>query len=382
MLVVKIAMNMQIKMIPDFFLPLMLSLLFISGSVSANPFLQAAWPDTDFSKLTIDLDEVMSGGPPRDGIPAIDTPKFDNVLQAAKWLEPREPVIRLVHNKVARAYPLQLLIYHEIVNDQISDLPISVTFCPLCNSSVIFDRRLGSKVLDFGTTGLLRKSDMVMYDRQTDSWWQQIIGKGIVGEYAGATLTQIPSDIISFDDFARAHPEGMVVNRDTGHSRPYGNNPYRGYDGIDNSPFLFRGELDSRLPPMERVMHVASDGAEKLYPFSTLKGVGVINDQVGDTSVVLFSRSGLLSVLDKAKIKESREIQAVTAFQRQHDGQTLTFKLDGEGVVDEQTGSQWNRLGQAVDGPLKGQTLASLQSGIHFAFAWLAFNPEVEMYQP
>ncbi len=379
---VKTGMNNYSKPIGGVFLPAILVLLFLSSSVLANPFLQAPWPDTDFSKLTIDLDEVMSGGPPRDGIPAIDEPKFDDVTQASKWLEPREPVIRVLHAGEARAYPLQLLIYHEIVNDQIGDLPISVTFCPLCNSSVVFDRRLDGKVLDFGTTGLLRKSDMVMYDRQTDSWWQQIIGKGIVGDYAGATLTQIPSEIISFEDFSMAHPDGRVVNRDTGFSRPYGNNPYRGYDGIDKSPFLFRGELDPRLPPMERVMHIVSGDAEKLYPFSTLKGVGVVNDQVGDTAVVLFSRAGLLSVLDQSKIKDSREIQAVTAFQRQLDGQTLTFKLNGEGVVDEQTGSQWNRLGQAIDGSLKGQTLAAVQSGIHFAFAWLAFKPDVEMYQP
>lgn len=375
-------MYMLIKSNVRVFLPVMLALLLLSSAVSAKPFLQASWPDTDFSKLIIELKEVMSGGPPRDGIPAIDAPKFDDVIQAAKWLSPREPVIRVLYAGEARAYPLQLLIYHEIVNDRIDDLPISVTFCPLCNSSVVFDRRLNGEVLDFGTTGLLRKSDMVMYDRQTDSWWQQIIGKGIVGEYAGATLTQIPSDIISFEDFAKAHPEGQVVNRDTGHRRPYGNNPYRGYDGIDKSPFLFRGELDPRLPPMERVIHIASDDADKLYPFSALKDAGVVNDQVGGTAVVVFSRAGLLSVLDQSKIKDSREIQAVTAFQRQLDGQTLTFKLEGDGVIDEQTGSQWNRLGQATDGPLKGQTLESIQSGIHFAFAWLAFNPEVEMYEP
>ena len=363
-------------------LPILLVLLLISSSAGANPFLQAPWPDTDFSKSTIDLDEVMSGGPPRDGIPAIDKPKFDTISEAAEWLAPREPVIRVLLNKQARAYPLQLLIYHEIVNDQIGDLPISVTFCPLCNSSVVFDRRFDGQVLDFGTTGLLRKSDMVMYDRQTDSWWQQIIGKGIVGVYAGSTLTQIPSEIISFEDFAHAHPHGRVVNRDTGHRRPYGNNPYRGYDGIDQSPFLFRGELDPRLPPMERVMHIAADEAEKLYPFSSLKDIAVINDQVGETPVVLFSRSGLLSVLDEAKISESREIQAVTAFQRRIKGRTLTFKLAGEDIVDVETDSHWNRLGMATAGTLEGQTLDAVQSGIHFAFAWLAFNPDVEMYQP
>ncbi len=360
-----------------------LLLVFIaSTNATANPYLKAPWPDTDFSKLNIDLAEVMSGGPPRDGIPAIDAPKFDTVQQAAAWLEPREPVVRVVLEGEARAYPLQLLIYHEIVNDQIGAVPVAVTFCPLCNSSVVFDRRLEGRVLDFGTTGLLRKSDMIMYDRQTDSWWQQIIGKSIVGEYAGTLLTQVPSSIVSFENFSAAHPDGKVVNRNTGHSRPYGNNPYRGYDGIDQTPFLFRDELDPRLPPMERVMLIAAEDTEKLYPFSVLKDIGVVNDRVGQTEVVLFSRAGLLSVLDDASIKNSREVKSVTAFKRVLDGQTLTFGLDGGNIVDAQTGSGWNLLGQAVSGELKGQTLQPVQGGIHFAFAWLAFNPDVEMFTP
>jgi len=348
----------------------------------ANPFLQAPWPNTDFSKLTIDLDEVMAGGPPKDGIPSIDHPKFDTVAVASSWLDAREPVIRVEIEGQSRAYPLQILIYHEIINDQIAEVPISVTFCPLCNSSIVFDRRLDGELLDFGTTGLLRKSDMVMYDRQTESWWQQILGKAIVGQYTGAELTQLPSAIVSFEDFASAYPDGKVVNRDTGVSRPYGNNPYRGYDGIDQSPFLFKGVVDPRLPPMERVMQISIDGEDKLYPFSRLKGKGVVNDRVGETQVVLFSRAGLLSVLDAAAIRKSREVQSVTAYRRELNGQMLEFEIRGAGVVDTQTGSSWNMLGQATDGELKGETLAPVKGGIHFAFAWLAFNPDVEMYTP
>ncbi len=358
-----------------------IGLLLISFSVSANSLLQGQWPDTDFDRSIVDMSEIMSGGPPKDGIPSIDQPKFDSVQQAQAWLGAREPVIRVDLNGEARAYPLQLLIYHEIINDQIGNTPISVTFCPLCNSSVVFDRRLKGRVLDFGTTGLLRKSDMVMYDRQTESWWQQIIGKGIIGEYAGVTLTQIPSSVVSFADFAAANPDGRIVNRKTGHSRPYGNNPYRGYDDIDQVPFLFRDKLDPRLPPMERVMHVRSGEDEKLYPFSRLRDVGVVNDRIGDTEVVLFSREGLLSVLDAGSIKNSRSIQAVTAFERDLNGRVLDFELSGEKIVDRQTGSSWNLLGQAVSGELEGQSLKLAQSGIHFAFAWLAFNPEVEIYQ-
>jgi hypothetical protein len=355
-------------------------LLFVSFSAFASEFLKARWPDTNFENSIVEFSEIMSGGPPKDGIPSIDKPEFDAVGQAGKWLDAREPVIRVDLNGEARAYPLQLLIYHEIINDQIGDTPISVTFCPLCNSSVVFDRRLNGQVLDFGTTGLLRKSDMVMYDRQTESWWQQIIGTGIIGEYAGVTLTQIPSSVISFADFAEASPDGKVVNRKTGHSRPYGNNPYRGYDNVGQTPFLFRDKLDPRLPPMERVIHIRAGNAEKLYPFSKLKEPGVVNDRVGDMPVVLFSRDGLLSVLDSGAIKNSRSIQAVTAFERNLNGKTLDFETRDGAILDQQTGSSWNLLGQAISGELKGQSLNLAHSGIHFAFAWLAFKPEVEIF--
>ena len=356
-------------------------LLLISFSVSASSFLKAQWPDTDFDNAIVEFSEIMSGGPPKDGIPSIDKPNFDVVAQARGWLGAREPVIRVELNGEARAYPLQLLIYHEIINDQIGDTPISVTFCPLCNSSVVFDRRLDGRVLDFGTTGLLRKSDMVMYDRQTESWWQQIIGKGIIGEYAGVSLTQIPSSVVSFADFAEANPDGKVVNRKTGHYRPYGNNPYRGYDNVGQTPFLFRDKLDPRLPPMERVIHIRAGDAEKLYPFSKLKETGVVNDRVGETPVVLFSRDGLLSVLDSGSIKDSRSIQAVTAFEREMNGKILDFETRNGEIVDQQTSSSWNLLGQAVSGELKGQSLSLAHSGIHFAFAWLAFRPDVDIFQ-
>ncbi|MEE9447049.1 MAG: DUF3179 domain-containing protein [Arenicellales bacterium] len=359
---------------------LLISLAMFSASISANPFLKPKWPNTDFDKFTVDINEVMSGGPPRDGIPSIDDPKFDDVTQAAEWLDPREPVIRVVIDNEARAYPLQLLIYHEIVNDQIGDTPISVTFCPLCNSSVVFDRRFDGKILDFGTTGLLRKSDMVMYDRQTETWWQQIIGRGIIGEYAGETLDQFPSSLVSFENFAAAHPNGKVVNRETGHKRPYGRNPYRGYDAIDQSPFLFRGKLDPRLPPMERVMHINAGDEDKLYPFSVIKKAGVINDDLGTEAVVIFNRAGLLSVLDASKINASREVQAVTAFKRMLDDAVLEFEVKDGRLFDVQTGSEWNTLGQSIAGKHNGRVLAPAQSGIHFAFAWLAFNPDVALF--
>jgi hypothetical protein len=132
---------------------------------------------TDFSRHTVPLDEIRSGGPPRDGIPPIDHPQFVDFASANAWLHDREPVVAVHRHKVAKAYPLQILIWHEIVNDTIGHAPITVTFCPLCNSAIAFPRQLDGQVLDFGTTGRLRHSDLVMWDRQTESWWQQLTGK-------------------------------------------------------------------------------------------------------------------------------------------------------------------------------------------------------------
>ena len=196
--------------------------------------------ETDFSRHTVSYDEITSGGPPRDGIPPIDSPSFVSPDSAEEWLADKEPVIALEVNGDSRAYPLQILTWHEIVNDEVGGVPVTVTFCPLCNSALVFDRRLDGVVYDFGTSGNLRHSDLIMWDRQTESWWQQLTGEGIVGELAGRMLTFLPAPLVSFEDFRAASPDGKVLSRDTGHSQPYGSNPYAGYDRTDNPRSCFR----------------------------------------------------------------------------------------------------------------------------------------------
>ncbi len=354
------------------------------GLFSAAAFAQTAWrgewPRTDFSKHTVPFGEIESGGPPKDGIPAVDRPRFISQHEASRWLDAREPVIVFERRGEARAYPLQILMFHEIVNDTVGGMPVAVTFCPLCNASIVFDRRLSGVMLDFGTTGKLRKSDLVMYDRQTESWWQQFTGKGIVGYYAGATLEQVPSTIVSFADFREAYPLGRVLSRETGFFRPYGKNPYRGYDRIGDQPFLFRDPVDPRLPAMERVLGIARNGMVRIYPLTALEASPVINDEVGGEAVVVFSREGMLSVLDAEVISESRQIPAAAAYSRRLDGRVLTFERQEKRIVDRETRSAWDIFGRAVDGPLKGRRLTSADNGVHFAFAWLAFNPGSEVY--
>jgi len=349
-----------------------------SGALIAS--WKGEWPRTDFAKRTVKLEEIESGGPPKDGIPPIDRPRFDSVALAGKWIDPREPVIAVEIGAMARAYPLSILIWHEIANDRLGETPISVTFCPLCNASIVFDRRVGRKELDFGTTGKLRLSDLVMYDRQTQSWWQQFTGTGIVGQYAGTKLRTVPSQIVAFEDFRAAHPQGQVLSRATGHSRPYGKNPYRGYDRIDQSPFLLAQAPDSRLPPMERVINVSAKGIHRIYPFAAFEHEPVINDSVAGEPVLIISKEGTLSVLDAYEIAEARRIPSATAFSRRLEGRTLDFGVRGGKVFDRQTDSEWSLLGRAVAGPFAGRKLAPLDSGVHFAFAWLAFNPKTEIY--
>jgi hypothetical protein len=361
-------------------LALALLLALTSAAVSAQTAWRGEWPRTDFAKHTVPFEEIESGGPPKDGIPAIDRPRFISQQDAARWLDAREPVIVLEHRGEARAYPLQILMFHEIVNDTLGGMPVAVTFCPLCNASIVFDRRVSGTLLDFGTTGKLRKSDLVMYDRQTDSWWQQFTGKGIVGRYAGTTLEQVPSTIVSFADFREAYPLGRVLSRETGYFRPYGKNPYRGYDRIGDQPFLFRDPVDPRLPAMERVLGIARNGKVRVYPLTALEASPVINDEVGGEAVVVFSREGMLSALDAEVISESRQIPAAAAYSRRLDGRVLTFDKQDKRIVDRETRSAWDIFGRAVDGPLKGKRLQAADNGVHFAFAWLAFTPESEIY--
>ncbi|CAN5256289.1 DUF3179 domain-containing protein [soil metagenome] len=357
-------------------------LLFAFGNVMAEApdSLAQEFPKTDFSKRTTSLDDFRAGGPPRDGIPAIDRPEFINVEEAAGFLDEREPVILLSIGSDVRAYPLQILIWHEIVNDTVGGLPVVVTFCPLCNAALVFERRIDGVELDFGTTGRLRLSDLVMYDRRTESWWQQFTGEGLIGEHAGRELREVPSQIVSFHRFAEAHPAGRVLSRRTGYRRPYGQNPYRGYDSIDSSPFMLKGKPDPRLPPMERVLGVHIDGKARIYPLSRIEERGVIEDELAGTPLVVVARKGMLSVLDEQRIDQSRKVPAAAAFRAEHTGRRLHFeKVDGE-MRDRETGSRWNLLGAAVEGPLKGAELELLPGGVHFAFAWLAFRPGSEVY--
>ena len=337
--------------------------------------------ETDFSRHTVPFSEIRSGGPPRDGIPPLDDPKFTTPGDADRWLEGQEPVIAFELNGDARAYPLQILTWHEIVNDVVGGVPVTVTFCPLCNSAIVFDRELDGVIYDFGTSGNLRNSDLVMWDRQTESWWQQFTGEGIVGTLAGKRLTFLASSIVSWSDFKAANPEGTVLSRDTGFARRYGVNPYAGYDRVDNPPFLFDGDLDGRLLPKERVAALTIGDVAAAFPFSILEKERVVSYPVNGQDLVVLFKPGTVSALDQRSIEESRDVGATGVFDLNLDGRTLTFRADGDAFIDNETGSVWNILGEAIEGPLSGSKLTPIVHGNHFWFSWGAFQPDTKIYR-
>jgi hypothetical protein len=289
------------------------------GTAFANPsYWKREWPQTDFSKHSVEFDEIFSGGPPKDGIPSVDNPKFVPVA-AEKELTDTDPVIGLIINGEAKAYPLRILIWHEIVNDTIGGVPVSVTFCPLCNTAVVYDRRLEGKVFDFGTTGKLRNSDLVMYDRQTESWWQQFLGKGIIGEMTGKTLKALPARLESWAKFKERAPKGLVQVPNQQGMRNYGANPYAGYDSLPK-PFLYSGEMPSNVPPLSRVISI--EDRTQGWSLDLLKAKKEI--RLADGLVFRWA-PGQNSALDTTLIAKGADVGNVIA---QRNGKDIPYFVD------------------------------------------------------
>lgn len=312
----------------------------VLSSAFAQNLPQREFPKTDFTKTSISFDEILSGGPPRDGIPAIDRPEFVSVSDSGLELGQDEPLLSIKIGDFARAYPLRVLIWHEIVNDTIDGTPIAVTFCPLCNSAIIFERALGGRVLDFGTTGRLRNSDLLMYDRQTESWWQQVTGEAVIGELTGKKLKVIPARLESWRSFRKNNPNGMVLVPNDDSLRRYGQNPYSNYDE-SKTPFLYRDNLPVGIPALERV--VSLEDREKAWSFSYLMKKKKVEL---DKNIVLTWEKGQNSALNAREITEGKDVGTVRAMQ----------KIKGE----------WHDIPYFVE----------------FAFAFHAFFPESPIVKP
>jgi hypothetical protein len=300
------------------------------GTAMADPrSWRAEWPRTDFAQHTVPWEEIRSGGPRKDGIPSIDMPRFEQLKDgtATGWaaaIGHAEPVISLVIGGDARAYPLRVLIWHEIANDIVGGTPVAVTYCPLCNASVAFERTVENRVLDFGTTGKLRNSDLVMYDRQTESWWQQFEGTAIVGVMHGKRLRVVPSRLESFDRFRQRFPQGHVLIPNDLTARNYGANPYVGYDTKGQMPFLYDGSLPDGIEPMERVIAVETKpGYHEAWSLPLLRERGTIESG----NIILKWEAGQTSALDEASVAGGRDIGNVVV-QRQQEGRLSDIPYD------------------------------------------------------
>ena len=257
------------------------------------------WPNTDFERSSVDFNDILDGGPPRDGIPAISDPDFVPVAEDS-LIEGVEPVVVVeFEGTEARAYPLRYLTWHEIVNDEVAGIPVAVTFCPLCNSAITFDRRVAGDVLTFGVSGKLRNSDMVMYDRETESWWQQAIGEGSVGLHMGTDLVELPTWVESYASFSARNPDGLVM-AEPDFNRPYGRNPYVNYDSSVR-PFLYNGEMPPHgIDPLARVVRVG----DRAWPLTRLAEAGAVSEE----GVTLSWTAGQASALDSPEIADGRDI--------------------------------------------------------------------------
>ena len=340
------------------------------------------WHRTDFSRHSVPLSEFVPGGPGKDGIPALDRPRFTGPRAAAPFLEGREPVAVVELAGQARAYPLAILVWHEIVNDEIAGRPIAVTYCPLCNSTVAFDRRVGGRELEFGTTGALRNADLVMYDRQTQSWWQQLTGDAVVGEFTGRRLTVLPSQVLNWRTFRRLHPDGAVLSVETGYDRPYGRNPYVGYDAPRSLPPTVGSEADRTLPPKSRVAAVRTGTRTAVvFPFSRLRREAPVNAHVSGRPIAVFFDPTVTSPPDETVVWEGRRVGAAAVFERTVGERMLDFlpAARAGSFRDRQTRSVWDMSGRAVAGPLAGTELEQVPHDDQFWFALAAFYPRAEI---
>ena len=339
---------------------------------------------TDTTKHIVPLNELIVLLK-RDAIKPIDNPTFVDKEEANKIFYEEDPVIAISINNKARAYPLGILTFHEIVNDEIDGVKFVVNYCPLCNTSNVYNRELTFKnkkyVLDFGTSGMLRKSNLVMWDRQTESWWQQITKKAIVGTLAGASLKQLPSMLLSVKEFFENYPNGKILFiKDTSEVK-YGINPYFKYDNLAvKKPRLFFGKIDQRLPAMERVVGIDFGRVKKAYSFPKLRKQGIIYDSIAGKDIVIFFNKGQVSAVDEKLIKNSKDVGTATVFSPVLDGEKLEFEKDGKYFTDKKTKSKWTITGRCFEGKLKSKRLQPIPYSVEFSFAWFAFYPDSQLY--
>ena len=318
--------------------------------------------ETNGVKHLIPLDKIKGGGPPKDGIPSIDNPIFADVSDS-HFMSDSDIVLGLEINGISKAYPLFILVWHEIVNDKVGDTPVSVTYCPLCYTNQVFERIIDGQEVEFGTSGKLYNSNLLMYDRLTESYWSQALGMAVTGELSGYQLNLIPFDVITWGDWKTLHPDTLILTTDTGFIRSYATDPYGSY--YTEPRIMFPVEYnDDRMHPKEFVIGFNQDNIYKAYKQNDIESNTILNDSIGTIPVMLIS---LFS-------------ENTRAFERTLDDQILDFAYVDNKIIDIQTNSVWNYDGLSISGKYAGQQLERLPIEPGFWFAWIAFHPETLVF--
>lgn len=318
--------------------------------------------ETNGVKHVIPLDKIKGGGPPKDGIPSIDNPIFADV-QSSQFMSDSDTVIGLDINGEVKAYPLSILVWHEIVNDRVGDVPVSITYCPLCYTNQVFERTINGEEVEFGTSGKLYNSNLVMYDRLTESYWSQALGMAIKGELSGYQLNLIPFDVITWGDWKTLHPDTLVLTTETGYIRSYTTDPYGSYYTEPRIMFPVENR-DDRLPLKEIILGFNQNGIYKAYKQNDIESKIIINDSIGETPVMLVS---LFS-------------ENARAFERTTGDQILDFAYTDGKIFDTQTNSEWNYDGLSISGKYEGNQLERMPIEPGFWFEWVAFHPNTELF--
>ncbi|MFQ5475799.1 MAG: DUF3179 domain-containing protein [Nitrosopumilus sp.] len=333
-----------------------------SAVVVNSEYAELTIMETDGVKHSIPLDKIKGGGPPKDGIPSIDHPVFADV-SGSHFVSDSDTVIGLEINGEAKAYPIFILVWHEIVNDKVGGIPVSVTYCPLCYTNQVFERIIDGQEVEFGTSGKLYNSNLLMYDRLTESYWSQALGMAVKGELTGYQLNLIPFDVITWGDWKALHPDTMVLTTDTGYIRSYATDPYGNY--YTEPRIMFPVEhSDDRMHPKEIIIGFNQNNTYKAYKQNDIESNVIINDSIGKIPVMLVS---LFS-------ENSR------VYDRTINDTVLEFVyVDGK-IFDTQTNSEWNYDGLSISGEFAGEQLERMPIEPGFWFEWVAFHPETLVY--
>jgi hypothetical protein len=339
-------------------------------------------------QVIVDGDTTADPGTPAaaDFPEAITEPRIGSVVDG-RYLMPQEPVVVLIHGVQARAYPVRYLLWHQVVNDTLSDTPVVITFSPLTGTTYAFIQPIinnqPSQMAAAPPTG---DSSLILTDLATHSSWPQLDATATSGPMKGSRLTSLPVNVVPWSDFSTAYATASFMLPPVGSTLPYRQTPYPGYDRMAEPPNTFTDSVDVRLAPMTRILGVTVGGAHTAFPFGDLRTVArsritAVNLTIGNNPLLVTWRAGTRSLMDSYSLSASRDVGSANGYSAVLGGRLLTFEVKDRQLVDNETGSAWNNFGQAISGPLAGQALTPVEATSSFWFSWAHQHPDTTVWK-